>query len=262
MNYKELQAVYIRNIEEQIFEAFNINKKRVFWNPTNDGTIVCMDDIVQFVHKNVKTLSNNTLVSKQKIKATILNRMDLYEVLKNILPKYLNDNYFFVLPTKENMFEISKQKFLQNEYVINYTSIYNGLIFTNNGNIILNGKFINKQRNTSLTNENIDVINSTIDTFKKSLTFHEIDLKYSNTPNDEIKALIEIINDTIEALITAQNNAKKDHGKDCCICFTEIKVKIALIPCGHTQTCESCIEKINNTCSICKQIVTGKMNIY
>jgi hypothetical protein len=259
MNYKELKAVHITNINEDITKALNYAENDDFYNPLNDGTVVNTNKIIDFVINNIKNLADNTIMSRKQIKAIILNRHDLFVVLKDILRKYLNGAYFYVPLKNTECLEITKRLFLKNEYIINYCSAYNGIVFTNNGNIILNGKLVNKQRYTPLSNDNIDIINKTIANFRTSLSFHEI--TYETSPNREVQSLLQIVNNTIIGMFETQNKSK-DPLKDCCVCFNEIKKKITLIPCGHTTICELCFGKINNVCPICKAVVTGKMYIY
>lgn len=50
---------------------------------------------------------------------------------------------------------------------------------------------------------------------------------------------------------------------ECCVCMTEIKGKIALIPCGHTSVCEKCVKMIEpKRCPICKNPYTSILRIY
>ena len=52
---------------------------------------------------------------------------------------------------------------------------------------------------------------------------------------------------------------------ECCICYEKLEnsSRYALIPCGHTQYCEACIDKLpNNTCGICKLRYTSKFKIF
>jgi hypothetical protein len=47
----------------------------------------------------------------------------------------------------------------------------------------------------------------------------------------------------------------------CLVCFEDLVIKFALVPCGHTQFCETCIKKID-TCLLCKVKFTSIMRIY
>ncbi|QKF94812.1 zinc finger C3HC4-type protein [Fadolivirus algeromassiliense] len=57
---------------------------------------------------------------------------------------------------------------------------------------------------------------------------------------------------------------KKDDSKtnnECCICYDEIKKKIALVPCGHTSYCHGCATKLS-TCSLCNQKIITIISLY
>ena len=50
--------------------------------------------------------------------------------------------------------------------------------------------------------------------------------------------------------------------KECSMCMTDIKnIKIALVPCGHTDICQECSNKIK-TCPICKVEIEKVINIF
>lgn len=49
---------------------------------------------------------------------------------------------------------------------------------------------------------------------------------------------------------------------NCKICLSE-PVTVTFIPCGHTVSCESCAEKLNNSkCVICRETIEKKIKIY
>lgn len=48
---------------------------------------------------------------------------------------------------------------------------------------------------------------------------------------------------------------------ECCICFKNIKIKYMMIPCGHTDTCNTCYEGLDNKCPICREDVTDIMQV-
>jgi len=50
---------------------------------------------------------------------------------------------------------------------------------------------------------------------------------------------------------------------DCCICFSPIEQKIALIPCGHTNICEKCvIDSCGNKCPICRVGIEKYVKVF
>jgi Zinc finger, C3HC4 type (RING finger) len=50
----------------------------------------------------------------------------------------------------------------------------------------------------------------------------------------------------------------RDH---CVVCFEDLETKYAIIPCGHTQVCGGCIDKLD-TCLLCKTKFTAKLRIF
>ena len=56
--------------------------------------------------------------------------------------------------------------------------------------------------------------------------------------------------------------------KQCAVCFKELMEHIlCLIPCGHTDTCSDCIEKIQNQedfqkCPICQSDITNVYRVF
>ena len=46
----------------------------------------------------------------------------------------------------------------------------------------------------------------------------------------------------------------------CCICYGYTDKKIMIVPCGHTQYCLSCLNKISK-CSLCNQEIFQKIKI-
>lgn len=53
------------------------------------------------------------------------------------------------------------------------------------------------------------------------------------------------------------------NAKDCLICLETIEQRYALLPCGHTQFCKDCINKINNRkCPMCMQIIRSHVKLH
>ena len=79
-------------------------------------------------------------------------------------------------------------------------------------------------------------------------------------------SFMEHVDDSFEFKQIKQNSIKKiknTNANECCICYEEIKIRHVLIPCGHTQYCEKCIEKLpNQTCSMCKLRYTQILKIF
>jgi len=49
----------------------------------------------------------------------------------------------------------------------------------------------------------------------------------------------------------------------CCICFEKIKKRVALVPCGHTNICVLCVEKLcEKKCLICKSNFSNFIHIF
>jgi hypothetical protein len=75
---------------------------------------------------------------------------------------------------------------------------------------------------------------------------------------DIIKSEQRVINESIMELNKISNDAP---GNDCCVCFMEMTEKIALIPCGHTHTCQTCIKQIKK-CPVCNKKIISSIKIY
>ena len=48
---------------------------------------------------------------------------------------------------------------------------------------------------------------------------------------------------------------------ECTICFENINEKYAIVPCGHTGTCGTCLEKINK-CPLCNTDIGTRLKLY
>jgi hypothetical protein len=52
---------------------------------------------------------------------------------------------------------------------------------------------------------------------------------------------------------------------ECVVCTTELKERWCVVPCGHINTCKSCLDKMsvnNNLCGICRTVTTGMLKIH
>ena len=65
----------------------------------------------------------------------------------------------------------------------------------------------------------------------------------------------------IEELI-AQIKTLVPPSKQCCVCFGRANKKKTLIPCGHRQYCDVCLEKLNGKCAICRTSIENIIGIY
>lgn len=60
-------------------------------------------------------------------------------------------------------------------------------------------------------------------------------------------------NDSNLQIKNNEDNKNDNNDKiNCCVCFEKIIIKCALIPCGHSNICKTCIPKLLTTCPICK----------
>jgi hypothetical protein len=65
-----------------------------------------------------------------------------------------------------------------------------------------------------------------------------------------------------DKIIYRKNNPQKEKDK-CATCCEKIISKIALIPCGHTQICKECFDKMkSNICPICRNATNGILKIF
>lgn len=48
---------------------------------------------------------------------------------------------------------------------------------------------------------------------------------------------------------------------DCAVCYTEIKNKVALVPCGHTKVCSNCIDRVGS-CPMCRSYIDHVLPIF
>ena len=56
------------------------------------------------------------------------------------------------------------------------------------------------------------------------------------------------------------NNSKNIN--NCCICFEDIDIRYVLIPCGHSQICYNCINKLDCICPICKKYFDNHIRVF
>lgn len=54
---------------------------------------------------------------------------------------------------------------------------------------------------------------------------------------------------------------KSNLSKECVVCQNDFQSIFAISPCGHTSTCEACLNKIN-VCPICRTRIESKIKIY
>jgi hypothetical protein len=47
----------------------------------------------------------------------------------------------------------------------------------------------------------------------------------------------------------------------CNVCYTKIQQRYAIIPCGHTRTCISCLDNLNS-CPMCRNLIETYIKIY
>ena len=74
--------------------------------------------------------------------------------------------------------------------------------------------------------------------------------------------VIELVDENVIKLVD-ENVIKlvDENEKECSICVANIKKKIALVPCGHTDICQECSNKIKR-CPICKSEIEKVIRIF
>mgnify|MGYP006375016653 CR=1 FL=1 len=60
---------------------------------------------------------------------------------------------------------------------------------------------------------------------------------------------------------TMPSQISEDPDHQCCVCFEPTSRNQVLSPCGHTQYCDTCIDKIN-VCALCRANITGRIRIH
>ena len=62
----------------------------------------------------------------------------------------------------------------------------------------------------------------------------------------------ENINENMNVIMPAMDPIKSLSENNCCVCFELISSKIALVPCGHTEICPECVDKLHQRkCPVC-----------
>ena len=76
--------------------------------------------------------------------------------------------------------------------------------------------------------------------------------------NYEFEQITEEPNDT-----NIISNIENKNIKECCICITQYKQKYVLIPCGHTQVCFNCYNKLQQKkCPLCNKQIKNIIKMY
>lgn len=68
-----------------------------------------------------------------------------------------------------------------------------------------------------------------------------------------------IINDT---WLNGKSLNNKIHDINCCICFEHLNIIYILIPCGHSQICYKCIDKLDHKCPICTKYFDNHIRVF
>ena len=79
-----------------------------------------------------------------------------------------------------------------------------------------------------------------------------ISVKYTSPNNDTSTKLV---------LYKFINDDDIPDSEKCVICMAKTEKEKALVPCGHTQFCDKCIDDIK-VCSLCRKKVTLVMKIF
>ena len=66
---------------------------------------------------------------------------------------------------------------------------------------------------------------------------------------------------SLKMTIMKRFSKEPDSQERCVVCFEDLLNRFALLPCGHTQFCESCIKKIDN-CHLCQSQITSTLRIF
>lgn len=74
----------------------------------------------------------------------------------------------------------------------------------------------------------------------------------------------EILPQNETVAINLENN-DRDPVNACEVCLLQERCRKALVPCGHSRLCDSClteIMRINSPCPICRSVITMVLNVY
>ena len=141
---------------------------------------------------------------------------------------------------------------------VNVDNINENITITNRINITNTNRIniTNTNHEIELTIEELNgIINNTVDINENiTNTNHEIEeLNYINT-------ICDIENNITE---DSQENIKNKNTEECCICIIQYNQKYALVPCGHTQMCFNCYNKLQQKkCPLCKKQIERIIKIY
>jgi chromosome segregation ATPase len=124
----------------------------------------------------------------------------------------------------------------------------------------------------NLTNENtnlkrrLDISKETQKNINKELDDKDIEIEELK---QELYALKEklsdiILTESILKIANEQNEGEQktsEHVDECCICMNKLTERYVLIPCGHTQTCDKCIDKVTK-CPLCKKVFKKVLKVF
>lgn len=216
-----------------------------------------------------------------KINGSIIYKIDLSKIFRQFHYLITHDNYIFIVGIYDNC---NRTIILSNELVLIDSLDYNIYDATNKDILILIKKIKNSNKSISfkfyyyhLPTKKIihegyfikwngdyamEISNDIIDNNSINLINSNQMDKTKNNLNQIVNNIdTHIIGDIVFLQLTKTKKQKKYNNNECCICMEEIKQKIALIPCGHTQYCNKCIISIDK-CSLCNKPINGVLNLF
>lgn len=220
---------------------------------------------------NNKTLINFARNKDMRIMDIIVSKLNADEkvVLTEII-KYANIFNKIDIIDESNIIIYEGQLLIQHNigatwnkkclYHLSFDSITNKEKMTNIESI---NKYIIDDSLLIAFNPDPIVYNYTIKTFQNTINCKNIKMSSHDCLINDIDYVKKIDNDKImigKSILSLVDELVPEN-KQCVICCKKSERKVALIPCGHTQYCETCIHKIDK-CSLCRETKQGTLKIF
>lgn len=213
----------------------------------------------------VVTNLNNNIINRQP---DIILSSKQIDDFAHLCVKELNDLYTCIGGTEDHCELILMFKKIAQSKLFNKKSIYD--LFLNNTEFISLEDANNLDENNPMFDDIYNIVHQTLIKLLPNysqLFANEIIMNdKKNNNNDEIDEINSLKNEITR--LQEENDLLEDRIRDiipiehqCCICFGYTHKKQVCAPCGHTQYCESCINRIEK-CALCNTHITNIIKLY
>ena len=267
-SYRQVRCVPLHEVVQRIVDLPEVDPPRSYWSWSFDGTKIPLAEIKRNIVTEVRRLEDNRVSTKLSVMSRLLNTADIADLIRPLIRELLLADVF-VVATQDQASCIAEAsaRLRHTEYFIRILAVGDSLLLlTNFAGLLVSEVSTSARYSERIRLRTLHPGTGPLPSTYLDMLVTQLEAVYDTYPHrysydlDRIATVLKTTIVGMEDLIQRDNVPTETTA--CCVCYGPNVLRVALTPCGHTQTCRRCVSQLEGRCPICKTQVQGTMNVF